>query len=159
MKPLLVDTNVVSILFRESHPLTDVCEQEVVGEQLLISFMTRAEVLLWADANQWGDRRRRRLESHLSHDFTTLFADTRTCEIWSLVTAHGRRSGRSIAVGDAWIAAAALRWESPAGDDRLQGLRVRSRFDSNSRGVEPSQSTMSARCRRAFSCSAFSLRL
>jgi hypothetical protein len=39
---LLVDANVVSILFNRRHPLREVCIAAVAGQRLLISFMTRS---------------------------------------------------------------------------------------------------------------------
>lgn len=58
MSILLVDTNVVSILFNQRHSLGEACIQAVGGHQLLISFMTRAELSLWPVANNWGMARR-----------------------------------------------------------------------------------------------------
>ncbi|MGA2116944.1 MAG: hypothetical protein ABSH56_19570 [Bryobacteraceae bacterium] len=54
MSVLLVDTNVVSILFNRRHSLRQACIGAVAGHQLLISFMTRSELLLWPAANNWG---------------------------------------------------------------------------------------------------------
>ena len=53
MRVLLVDTNVVSILFNRQHSLRQACVDAVAGHQLIISFMTRAELLLWPTANNW----------------------------------------------------------------------------------------------------------
>jgi predicted nucleic acid-binding protein len=51
MNVLLLDTNVVSILFNRNHQLRQTCIDIVAGKQLVISFMTRAELLLWPTTN------------------------------------------------------------------------------------------------------------
>ena len=58
MKDLLLDTNIVSILFKPDHPLYDKCLGIAGGSQWFISFMTRAELLLWPRLNHWGAARR-----------------------------------------------------------------------------------------------------
>ncbi|MGH9658904.1 MAG: hypothetical protein ACRD96_10190, partial [Bryobacteraceae bacterium] len=77
MSVLLVDTNVESILFNRHHSLRQVCIQAVAGHQLVISFMTRAELLLWPVANNWGEVRRAALEEHTAL-YLTLYPDERT---------------------------------------------------------------------------------
>jgi len=66
MSALLVDTNVVSILFNRRHSLRQACIGVVAGHQLPISFMTRSELLLWPTANNWGELRRTALEQHMA---------------------------------------------------------------------------------------------
>lgn len=51
MTALLLDTNVVLILFNRNHPLRQKCIDFIAGRQLVISFMTRAELLHWPVAN------------------------------------------------------------------------------------------------------------
>lgn len=63
MNALLLDTNIVSILFNRNHRLRQNCINAVAGHQLVISFMTRAELLLWPAANNWGTSRRARSKS------------------------------------------------------------------------------------------------
>jgi predicted nucleic acid-binding protein len=63
MNVLLLDTNVVSILFNRNHSLRQTGIEAVAGHQLVISFMTRAELLLWPAANNWGAARRTALGS------------------------------------------------------------------------------------------------
>ena len=54
MSVLLLDTNIVSILFNRNHLLRQVCVEAVADHQLVISFMTRAELWLWPVVNKWG---------------------------------------------------------------------------------------------------------
>ena len=112
MNVLLLDTNVVSILFNRNHSLRQTCIEAVAGHQLVISFMTRAELLLWPAANNWGAARRAALEEHMAL-YLTLFPDERTCAIWAAVLDQCRRAGQPIQTADAWIAASALQWTCP----------------------------------------------
>jgi tRNA(fMet)-specific endonuclease VapC len=112
MKPALLDTNVVSILFRPHHALFTACVEEVSDYHWCLSFMTRSELLLWPRANGWGPRRVVELVAHIA-DFTTLLPDEQTCEIWADVAAESRFLGRPITVDDAWIAATAIQWDLP----------------------------------------------
>jgi predicted nucleic acid-binding protein len=112
MNVLLLDTNVVSILFKRNHSLRHACLDAVAGRQLVISFMTRAELMLWPIANNWGESRRAALSQHIAL-YTTLHPDEWTCAIWAEVVDRCRRAGQPIQTGDAWIASAARQWGVP----------------------------------------------
>jgi predicted nucleic acid-binding protein len=71
--------------------------------------MTRAELLLWPAANNWGRARRSAFEQH-TELYLTLYPDERTCEIWAGIVGQCRRAGRPIQTADAWIASAARQW-------------------------------------------------
>ena len=86
--------------------------EAVAGRQLVISFMTRAELMLWPAANNWGESRRAALAQHIAL-YTTLYPDERTCAIWAEVVDHCRRAGQPIQTADAWIASAARQWRVP----------------------------------------------
>jgi predicted nucleic acid-binding protein len=112
MNVLLLDTNVVSILFNRNHQLRQTCIDIVAGKQLVISFMTRAELLLWPITNNWGDSRRATLEQHIAL-YLTLYPDKHTCAIWAEIVDQSRRVGRPLQTADAWISSAALQWSCP----------------------------------------------
>jgi predicted nucleic acid-binding protein len=112
MNVLLLDTNVVSILFNKNHSLRQVCIEAVAGRQVVISFMTRAELLLWPIANNWGESRQAALAQYLKL-YTTLYSDERTCAIWAEIMGNCRRSGQPIQTADAWIASTARQWQFP----------------------------------------------
>lgn len=112
MSVLLLDTNVVSILFKPDHHLHEECFRIAVGQQWFISFMTRAELLLWPRINRWGESRRTALMNHMNLS-TTLLPDEDTCAAWAEIMTESRLSGRVIAPADGWIAAAARQWELP----------------------------------------------
>jgi predicted nucleic acid-binding protein len=112
MKPLLIDTNVVSILFRQSHPLRGQAFEAMRDKNWFISFMTRAELLVWPRLNNWGPARREELERHAGM-FTTLLPDDDSPRYWADVVVESRRLGRPMSAADAWIAATAMQWELP----------------------------------------------
>jgi predicted nucleic acid-binding protein len=112
MSVLLVDTNIVSILFNRRHSLRQACIGAVAGHQLLISFMTQAELLLWPVSNNWGEPRCTALQEHMAL-YLTVYPDERTCAIWAEVVDQCRRIGRRIQTADAWIASAARQWDCP----------------------------------------------
>ncbi len=108
----MFDTNVVSILFNRRHSLREASIGAVTGHQLLISFMSRSELLLWPAANNWGDARRAGLEQHMDL-YLTVYPDERTCAIWAEIVDQCRRAGKPIQTADAWIASAARQWGCP----------------------------------------------
>ncbi len=112
MSVLLLDTNVVSILFKPEHSLHRRSFEIVAGHQWFISFMTRGELLLWPKVNHWGSARREELTRHIDL-CTTLFADDSTCVLWAGIMAQSRVAGRPITAADAWVAAAARQWDLP----------------------------------------------
>ena len=110
MSVFLLDTNVVSILFKPEHALYKTCFDVAAGSQWFISFMTQAELLLWPRLNQWGAKRREQLNSHIGL-CTTLLADETTCELWADIMAESQAAGRPVTASDAWVAAAAKQWD------------------------------------------------
>src|ERR1044072_7949825 len=105
---IMADTDVVSFIFKEDTrgafyaPL-------LAGKDVFISFMTLAELYKWAIAGNWGTARTRKLYTYL-HDFTffVIHSDDTVCQQWADVMENGKRKGKSIQPGDAWIAATAL---------------------------------------------------
>src|SRR5438128_1056904 len=112
MKVLLLDTNIISILFKPHHTLYAKCDSIVEGSQCYISFMTRGELLLWPRLNRWGTVQRTKLEEHITKS-TTLLPDEDTCTAWADVMLESQTAGRPMSIADAWIAATARRWNLP----------------------------------------------
>jgi tRNA(fMet)-specific endonuclease VapC len=102
----------VSILFKPDHTLFPACARIVQDRQLYISFMSRAELLLWPRRNNWGMERERLLRRHMDLCLT-LYPDDRTCLHWRDIMAHGKAVGRGMSISDAWIAATAKQWNLP----------------------------------------------
>jgi tRNA(fMet)-specific endonuclease VapC len=84
----------------------------VRGSELVISFMTLAEMRHGAlDAN-WGPRKCAVLEAYLA-DFSVLHSDNLLCSTWAAVRNESTLKGRPISSADAWIAATALVLSAP----------------------------------------------
>ena len=111
MKLALVDTNVVSMLFKRDTRAVPY-ETHTDGRMLLISFMTLAELDEWSILRNWGTVRKMQLAGFLEN-FTVLFPDRELCMKWAEVKAESRRRGRPIETADAWIAATALFYGLP----------------------------------------------
>ena len=112
MTVLLLDTNIVSILFNRNHALRSKCIEAVAGRQLVMSLMTRAELLLWPAANNWGMQRREPLGQRMDA-YLTLYADERTCSMRVDIVSQWRHRGQPMQTTDAWIAASARQWACP----------------------------------------------
>jgi predicted nucleic acid-binding protein len=82
------------------------------GSELVVSFMTLAEMRQGAlDAN-WGPRKRDVLEAYLS-DFSVLHSDSLLCSTWAALRNESTPKGRQMSSADAWIAATALVLSTP----------------------------------------------
>ena len=112
MTDLLVDTSVVSIVFK-GHSLAERNTAELRGRRLHVSFMTIAELRLWGLLRNWSKRRIDSLDQAL-RSYVVLGFDDQTAWRWAEIAAHERQSGRNRHDrGDWWIAACALRHGMP----------------------------------------------
>ena len=111
MKPVVLDTDVVSFIFK-GDSRAQIYLPQLQNRQWLISFMTEAELEQWALLANWSAKRVQWLRLFLSrcaivpssHDLVLKWAE-------AMVTA--RRSGRRVETADAWIAATALLYDAP----------------------------------------------
>ena len=111
MAAVVVDTCVVSFPIA-GDTRAELYRRHLHGHQLVISFMTLAELYRWPLERDWGETRRMNLEHRLRE--YTIYPFTRDlCRTWAAVTAQASRSGRPINVDDAWIAATALLYDLP----------------------------------------------
>ena len=111
MNILLLDTNIVSFLFKGDSRLK-MYEPHLKGHKLAISFMTVAELFQWAAVRNWGIQKTRKLEITLQN-YIVLPFDIDLCRLWGHIRAGCRSVGRPISPQDAWIAATAIRFEIP----------------------------------------------
>lgn len=109
MTDLLLDTDAISILFKPAHPLYQEAYEITVGNHLVISFMTLAELSVWPIRNNWGVERRTLLKNFLTL-YTPLFPDETTCQHWADISAESLDAGRPMGTADTWIAACARQW-------------------------------------------------
>jgi tRNA(fMet)-specific endonuclease VapC len=79
----------------------------LVGQPLIVCFMTVAELDRWALERSWGRERQERMAAFLAQ-FTNALASRSLCRTWALVVDQARRAGRPIQVADAWIVATAI---------------------------------------------------
>lgn len=108
---LVVDTDVVSFVFK-GDTRARLYEPHLSGRQLVVSFMTVAELYRWSEEKNWGAKRITALEEHL-RKFVVCPVDPNLCRIWGCIMAEGKKNGRVIACADAWIAATALAYDIP----------------------------------------------
>ncbi len=107
----VIDTDVVSFIFK-NHPIGALYESDLVGCNLLVSFMTLAELDRWAVQFQWGAARREWLRLYLEK-FVLLPYTRQLCTKWAEITVAAQSRGRRIECADAWIAATALLYNIP----------------------------------------------
>ena len=106
MAVVVVDTDVVSFTFKRDTRARPF-RRHLLGNELVISFMSLAELDQWALRRRWGQATRERLERFLQ-SYAVHYADRMLCRLWAEVTDGARRRGRPIDVADAWHAATAL---------------------------------------------------
>jgi tRNA(fMet)-specific endonuclease VapC len=104
---LVLDTDVVSFIFKWHPEFAPRYVSIVRGSELIVSFMTLAEVRQGALEAAWGPRKCALLEAYLA-DFLVLHSDDVLCSTWAAVRKESTRKGRRIGSADAWIAATAL---------------------------------------------------
>jgi predicted nucleic acid-binding protein len=102
---VLVDTNVVSYLFRltpQGEPFRIILE----NRRKIISFQTQAELLVWSA--YWSKLNQAKLERWIDSRFGFLAHNESVTRAWVEVNISAKRNGYPIAGADAWIAATAL---------------------------------------------------
>lgn len=109
---LVVDTDVASFIFKWHPEFAPRYVGIVRGAELVVSFMTLAEMRQGGlDAN-WGPRKCDMLETYLA-DFLVLHSDSLLCSTWATVRSESIRKGRQMSSADAWIASTALVLAAP----------------------------------------------
>jgi tRNA(fMet)-specific endonuclease VapC len=111
MNQIVVDTDIASYIFNW-HSSAKKYVDALRGSQLVLSFMSIAEMRMGAIAAGWGARRCNLLEQFID-GFGTVYADDALCTSWAHIRAHARKSGRGLSPQDAWVAAAALGLGAP----------------------------------------------
>ena len=113
MSVLVLDTNVVSLIFKKAEPLCSIYESKVKGHRLVISSMTLAELKLWPLRNHWGTARTEILQMHLKRYYTVHPPDDDVCSLWAEIRHRSFDEGHAISTEDAWIAATAISLGAP----------------------------------------------
>jgi predicted nucleic acid-binding protein len=106
MTPVVVDTDVVSFLFKnDSRALLYL--PLLLDRELLVSFMTEAELEQWILLAKWGMDRAQRFRGFMT-GFASVPSSRDLILQWAEVMVAARANGRRIEAADAWIAATAL---------------------------------------------------
>ncbi len=109
---LVVDTDVASYIFKWHAKFAPQYVEIIRGSELVLSFMTLAEMRQGALNANWGQRKRDLLQEYLD-DFSVLHSDSLLCSTWAEVRNESGRKGRHMSSPDAWIAATALVLSAP----------------------------------------------
>ncbi|MDX1973282.1 MAG: PIN domain-containing protein [Candidatus Sumerlaeia bacterium] len=128
MPRLLIDTNVVSYFHRQDSR-AKLYEKVLEDSQLLLSWMSLAEIRYGYRVKNWGLTRVLDIETYLQANFLTLYPTDNTVTIFAECLSISRKLGRPMSHGDAWIAATAMEWEVPlvthnAKDYEVLGERI-----------------------------------
>ena len=108
---IILDTNIVSYLMKGG-PLADAYAPHVQGKLLAIAFITVGEMYFGAENKNWGEEKRKKLETTL-RNFVVIPYDHEIARCYGRLMAERKRNGRPIAPNDAWIAACATRHAVP----------------------------------------------
>ena len=103
MNAVLIDTNIVSYLFK-AHPVALHYRRHIENRPLAVSFMTVGELYEGAFRAGWGSPKWEKLEAALKTYVVIPWSDA-ICRHWGEIRAG--RLAQPIAVDDAWIAATA----------------------------------------------------
>jgi len=104
---LVVDTDAASFIFKW-HPESAPRYVDIVRRyELIVSFMTVAEMRQGALDTNWGPRKCAVLEAYLA-DFSVLPSDSLLCSTWAAVRNESTRKRHPFSSADVWIASAAL---------------------------------------------------
>jgi len=109
---VVIDTDVASFIFKWHPDYAPRYVALVRGFELVVSFMTLAEMRQGALDAKWGQRKGDVLEAYLA-EFSVLHSSNLLCTAWSSVRSESTRKGHPISSADAWIAATALALSAP----------------------------------------------
>lgn len=111
MSPIVLDTDVVSFLFKNDSR-ANLYLPHLRDKQWVISFMTEAELEQWALFAGWQPKRVEWLRVFLSK--MVIVPSSRDLVLrWAEIMVAARRNGRRIETADAWIAATASLYGAP----------------------------------------------
>ncbi len=119
---LLLDTDVASFLFKNS-PHAKPFRALVKDKELALTFVSVAELFKWTLKRRWSPRKVGQLESAL-HRYTIIPYDRELAWAWARVVTACENVARPIAASDAWIAAAALRYDLPLATNNLKHFEM-----------------------------------
>ena len=98
-------TDVASLIIKKRLPAT--LAARLVNTQPLLTFVTRAELVKWAEVRHWGTRNRAVLKAWLA-GLPMLPGDEDVADAFGVLAAAAMSRGRPRPMNDAWIAACCL---------------------------------------------------
>jgi len=108
---ILLDTNIVSYLMRGGSE-AKMYAPHVQNKLLAISFITVGEMYFGMENKNWGENKRKQLDTTL-RNFVVIPYDDEIARCYGRLVAERKRNGRPIAPNDAWIAACTVRHGVP----------------------------------------------
>ena len=106
VQPVVVDTGVVSFIFREDSR-AQFYEERIAGMRPVVSFQTLEELYIWPIRNNWGTRRRNELQRHLEM-YEVVWPNLELVRLSAELRNEREEAGRRLNTADAWIVATAL---------------------------------------------------
>lgn len=110
MNAIILDTDVASNIIKGK--LDPRMAVQLVGHDLVISFITLGELTQWVELRQWGPHRRETLAKFLDGR-AVLPGSKAVATTWGSVCAEATRNGQPRPVNDSWIAACCLTYRLP----------------------------------------------
>ncbi|MBI4908112.1 MAG: PIN domain-containing protein [Acidobacteria bacterium] len=111
MSGVTVDTDVISLVFK-GDSRAEKYLPALAAPDLLISFMTEAELERWVIQSDWGLRRTERFRTYMRR-FVSIPSSRDLVVTWAQVMVKAQAIGRRIEGADAWIAATAVLYNVP----------------------------------------------
>ena len=105
---IVLDTNIVSYLMKGGQ-LAEIYAPHVEGRLLAIAFITVGEMYYGAENANWGENRRKKLETTL-RNFVVIPYDHEIARYYGILVAKRKQNGNPIGPNDAWIAACTVRY-------------------------------------------------
>jgi predicted nucleic acid-binding protein len=110
MNAVVVDTDVVSLVF-EGDSRAERYLSALTAPDLLVSFMTEAELERWILQAKWGPERIVRFRTYMKR-FVSVPSSRDLIVKWAEVMVVARSLGRRIEVAEAWVAATTLLYDA-----------------------------------------------
>ncbi len=108
---VILDTDVVSHLSRGGI-IAEAYIKHIEGKLLAISFITVGELYFGAEKANWGEKKRKQLETIL-RNYVVIPYDHEIARCYGRLVAERQKNGIRIEQNDAWIAACVVRHKVP----------------------------------------------
>jgi predicted nucleic acid-binding protein len=109
-RPVLLDTDVASLLIKGRLPVS--LATKLIGSELILPFVTWAELVTWVHVRNWGAARRSILDRWMSAR-VFLPGDQSVADVCGVIAAEAQSRGRPRQRNDTWIAACGLAHDLP----------------------------------------------